>query len=37
MKTGDMMFHGRHRDGGLINIADQDVRLVVVEFKPSKD
>jgi len=36
-KTGDMMYHGGHPDHGLTNIGDQDIRLVVVEFKPSKD
>jgi len=36
-KTGDMMYHGGHPDHGLTNTGDQDIRLVVVEFKPSKE
>ena len=36
-KTGDMMFHGGHGDHGLTNIGAQDVRMVVVEFKPGKE
>jgi hypothetical protein len=36
-KAGAMMFHGSHPDSGLTNVGDQDVRLVVVEFKPSKE
>ncbi len=36
-KTGDMMYHGGHPDHGLTNVGDQDMRLVVVEFKPSKE
>ena len=35
--TGDMMFHGGHPDHGLTNVGDQDMRLVVVEFKPVKE
>ncbi len=35
--TGDMMYHGSHPDHGLTNTGDQDMRLVVVEFKPSKE
>src|SRR5271165_7036015 len=34
MKADDMMFHGGHPDHGLTNTGDQDVRMVVVEFKP---
>ena len=37
MKADEMMFHGGHPDSGLTNVGDQDVRLVVVEFKPSKE
>ncbi|MGO9518032.1 MAG: hypothetical protein ACLPND_13380 [Candidatus Korobacteraceae bacterium] len=36
-KTGDMMYHSSHPDHGLTNTGDQDMRLVVVEFKPSKE
>ena len=36
-KTGDMMFHGGHPDHGLTNTGAQDVRIIVVEFKPSKE
>ena len=36
-KTGDMMFHGGHPDHGLTNTGSQDVRMVVVEFKPGKE
>jgi hypothetical protein len=36
-KWGDMMFHGGHPDHGLTNIGPQDVRMVVVEFKPIKE
>jgi len=36
-RTGDMMYHGAHPDHGLTNVGDQDIRLVVVEFKPSKE
>ncbi|MDR3749213.1 MAG: hypothetical protein P4M04_13880 [Acidobacteriota bacterium] len=36
-KAGDMIFHGGHADHGLTNVADQPLRLVVVEFKPSKE
>ena len=36
-KTGDMMFHGGHGNHGLTNIGAQDVRMVVVEFKPGKE
>jgi hypothetical protein len=35
--AGDMMFHGGHPDRGLTNLSNQDIRLVVVEFKPSKE
>jgi hypothetical protein len=35
--AGDMMFHIPHGGGGLINFADQDARLVIVEFKPLKE
>jgi mannose-6-phosphate isomerase-like protein (cupin superfamily) len=34
-KAGDMMFHGGHPDHGLTNTGDQDIRLVVMEFKPA--
>ena len=34
-KAGDMMFHGGHPDHGFTNIGDQDMRLVVMEFKPA--
>jgi len=36
-KAGDMMFHGGHPDHGLTNVGDQDMRMIVVEFKPPKD
>ena len=36
-KAGDMMYHGGHPDHGLTNTGDQDMRLVVVEFKPAKE
>jgi hypothetical protein len=36
-KAGDMMYHGGHPNSGLTNVGDQDIRLVVVEFKPSKE
>ena len=36
-KTGDMMFHAGHPDHGLTNTGDQEIRLVVVEFKPGKE
>jgi hypothetical protein len=36
-KTGDMMFHGGHGNHGLTNIGAQDVRMIVVEFKPGKE
>jgi len=36
-KTGDMMFHGGHPDHGLTNTGTQDVRIIVVEFKPGKE
>jgi len=36
-KAGDMMFHGGHGNHGLSNIGDQDLRLIVMEFKPSKE
>ncbi len=40
-KAGDMMFHGGHANHGLTNIGDQDMRLIVMEFKlasaPTKD
>jgi hypothetical protein len=35
-KAGDMMYHGGHPDHGLTNVGDQDMRLIVVEFKPGK-
>jgi quercetin dioxygenase-like cupin family protein len=35
-KAGDMMFHGGHANHGLTNIGDQDMRLIVMEFKPAK-
>jgi hypothetical protein len=35
-RTGDMIYHGAHPDHGLTNVGDQDIRLVVVEFKPAK-
>ncbi len=34
-KAGDMMFHGGHPDHGLTNVGDQDMRLIVMEFKPA--
>jgi quercetin dioxygenase-like cupin family protein len=34
-KAGDMMFHGGHPDHGLTNVGDQEIRLVVMEFKPA--
>jgi hypothetical protein len=37
MKTGEMMFHGGHPDHGLTNTGAEDVRMIVVEFKPSKE
>jgi hypothetical protein len=36
-KTGDMMFHGGHGNHGLTNIGAEDVRMIVVEFKPGKE
>jgi hypothetical protein len=36
-RAGDMMYHGSHPDHGLTNVGDQDMRLVVVEFKPGKE
>ena len=36
-KAGDMMFHGGHANHGLTNTGDQDMRLIVLEFKPSKE
>ncbi len=36
-KAGDMMYHGGHPDHGLTNVGDQDMRLIVVEFKPGKE
>jgi hypothetical protein len=36
-RTGDMMYHGAHPDHGLTNVGDQEIRLVVVEFKPAKE
>jgi len=35
-KAGDMLYHGSHPNNGLTNVGDQDMRLVVVEFKPAK-
>ncbi len=34
-KAGEMMFHGGHPDHGLTNVGDQDIRLIVMEFKPA--
>ena len=34
-KAGDMMFHGGHANHGLTNTGAQDVRLIVMEFKPA--
>jgi len=36
-KTGAMMFHGGHPDEGLTNVGSQDMRLIVMEFKPAKE
>ncbi len=36
-KAGDMMYHGGHPNHGLTNVGDQDMRLIVVEFKPGKE
>lgn len=36
-KVGDMIFHGAHPDHGLTNTGTQDVRMVMVEFKPGKE
>lgn len=35
-KAGEMMFHGGHPDHGITNVGDQDMRLIVMEFKPAK-
>jgi quercetin dioxygenase-like cupin family protein len=35
-KAGDMMFHGGHPDHGFTNVGGQDMRLIVMEFKPGK-
>jgi mannose-6-phosphate isomerase-like protein (cupin superfamily) len=35
-KAGSMMFHGGHPDHGFTNIGTQDMRLIVMEFKPVK-
>ena len=37
MKADEMIFHGGHPDNGLTNTGPQDVRMVVVEFKPGKE
>lgn len=37
MKADEMMFHGGHPDHGLTSTGDQDVRMIVVEFKPVKE
>ncbi len=34
-KAGEMIFHGGHPDHGLTNVGNQDIRLVVMEFKPA--
>ncbi len=34
-KAHEMMFHGGHPDHGLTNVGDQDIRLIVMEFKPA--
>ena len=34
-KAGDMMFHGGHPDHGFTNVGGQDMRLIVMEFKPA--
>jgi hypothetical protein len=34
-KAGDMIFHGGHPNRGLTNTGGQEMRLVVMEFKPA--
>jgi|NGEPerStandDraft_6_1074524.scaffolds.fasta_scaffold89599_2 quercetin dioxygenase-like cupin family protein len=34
-KAGDMIFHGGHPNHGLTNTGGQEMRLVVMEFKPA--
>src|SRR5271167_4665996 len=36
MKADEMLFHDPHPDHGLTNTGTQDVRMILVEFKPSK-
>lgn len=36
-KAADLMFHGGHANHGLTNVGDQDVRIMVIEFKPVKN
>ena len=37
MKADEMIFHGGHPDHGLTNTGGEDIRMIVVEFKPSKE
>ncbi len=37
MKANAMIFHGGHPDHRLTNTGDQDIRMIVVEFKPAKE
>jgi len=37
MKADEMMFHGGHPDHVLTNTGAEDVRMIVVEFKPGKE